>query len=200
MNNLSQYNKVRSQLRAGDLVMFWGKSPLSVAIEWIDAGPSHSAIIRQPVTADSDATICQSTIQSGINGVQTDPLGATIAGYDTGGSVAALRLNDATRSKMDWEKFYAVIGANDGRVRYDVADLFEFLIRDVPALGARVAQSEHQTKMVCSAWVAAVLESCGVLTGINWTQVTPQQLVEMHIFRDYLPLLGKPKLSRFNTI
>jgi hypothetical protein len=54
--------------------------------------------------------------------------------------------------------------------------------------------------MVCSSWVTAVFESCGVLTGINWTQVTPQQLVEMHIYRDFLPLLGNPKPSRFNTI
>src|ERR1017187_3417357 len=89
MNNLTQYNRVRSLLRPGDLVMFWGRSPLSWAIELIDAGPSHSAIIRQPLTAESDVTICQSTIQHGHNGVQTDPLGATVAGYDAGASIAA---------------------------------------------------------------------------------------------------------------
>ena len=200
MNDLAQYNGVRSLLRPGDLVMFWGKSPLSFAIELIDAGPSHSAIIRQPFTPESDATICQSTIQNGHNGVQTDPLGATIAGYDTGASIAALRLDDATRSRIDWFKFYEVIGAAEDRVGYDIPDLFEFLIRDVPILGARVAQGEHKARMVCSSWVTAVLESCGVLTGINWTQVTPQQLVEMHIYQDFLPLLGNPKPSRFNTI
>ena len=201
MNNLTHYNGVRSLLRPGDLVMFWGRSPLSRAIEWIDAGPSHSAIIRQPVTDEgADATICQSTIQDGVNGVQTDPLGATIAGYDTGASIAALRLDDTTRSKIDWEQFYAVIGADEDRVKYDIPDLVEFLIRDVPILGARVAQGEHKARMVCSSWVTAVLESCGVLTGINWTEVTPQQLVEMHIYRDFLPLLGNPKPSRFNTI
>jgi hypothetical protein len=54
--------------------------------------------------------------------------------------------------------------------------------------------------MVCSSWVCALLERSGVLTGINWTQVTPQQLVEMRIYRDFLPLLGHPKPSRFNTI
>jgi hypothetical protein len=204
MNDLTQYNSVRSQLRAGDLVMFWGRSPLSRAIELIDAGPSHSAIIRQPVAADADATICQSTIQKWngveVNGVQTEQLGATIAGYDTGASIAALRLDDATRSRIDWEKFYAVIGAAEDHVGYDIADLFEFLIRDVPVLGVRVAQGEHKAKMVCSSWVTAVLESCGVLGGINWTQVTPQQLVEMRIYRNFLPLLGNPQPSRFNTI
>jgi len=200
MNDLAQYNRVRSLLRPGDLVMFWGTAPLAWAIEWIDAGPSHSAIVRQPLTAESDATISQSTIQNGHNGVQTDPLGAAIAGYDTGASIAALRLDDATRSRIDWERFYAVIGAAEDRVAYDIPDLFEFLLRDVPILGARVAQGEHKAKMVCSSWVTAVLESCGVLRGINWTQVTPQQLVEMHIYRDFLPLLGNPQPSRFNTI
>jgi len=204
MNSLTQYNRVCSLLRPGDLAMFWGRDPLSWAIELVDAGPSHSAIVRQPVTAEGDATICQSTIQKWngveVNGVQTDPLGATIAGYDTGASIAVLRLDDPTRSKIDWEKFYAVIGAAEDHVGYDIPDLFEFLIRDVPILGARVAQGEHKARMVCSSWVTAVLESCGVLTGINWTEVTPQQLVEMHIYRDFLPLLGNPKPSRFNTI
>jgi hypothetical protein len=170
----------------------------------VDAGPSHSAIVRQPVTAEGDATICQSTIQKWngveVNGVQTDPLGATIAGYDAGASIAALRLDDATRSKIDWFKFYEVIGAAEDHIGYDIPDLFEFLIRDLPILGARVAQGEHKARMVCSSWVTAVLESCGVLTGINWTEVTPQQLVEMHIYQDFLPLLGNPKPSRFNTI
>src|ERR1035441_3886021 len=119
MNDLTQYNRVRSLLRPGDLVMFWGRSALSSAIERIDAGPSHSAMIRQPLTAEADVTICQSTIQNGHNGVQTDPLGATIAGYDAGASIAAMRLADATRSKIDWFKFYAVIGAAEDHVGYD---------------------------------------------------------------------------------
>ena len=203
MNPLTQYNAVKSQLRAGDLVMFWGRSLLSIAIELIDAGPSHSAIVRQEASAVSDVVISQSTIQKwgGVerNGVQDEPLGATIAGYGPA-AIAALRLSNEVRGRINWETFHSVIGAADGRVEYDIPDLFEFLIRSVPVLGARVAQGEHKTKMVCSSWVTAVLESSGVLTGNNWTQVTPQQLVEMHIFRDYLPLLGNPKLSRFNTI
>src|ERR1035438_7526620 len=164
MNSLTQYNRVRSLLRPGDLVMFWGRSPLSLAIELIDAGPSHSAIVRQLVTDEgADATICQSTIQKWngveVNGVQTDPLGATIAGYDSGADIAALRLDDPTRAKIDWEQFYAVIGAAEDRVKYDIPDLFEFLIRDVPILGARMAQGEHKARMVCSSWVTAVLRS-----------------------------------------
>jgi hypothetical protein len=204
MNSLTQYNRVRSLLRPGDLVMFWGRAPLSRIIEAVDAGPSHSAVVRQGVHPDFDATICQSTIQKWngveVNGVQTDPLGATIAGYDSGADIAALRLDDPIRAKIDWEQFYKVIGAAEDRVKYDIPDLIEFLIRDIPVLGARVGQGEHKARMVCSSWVTAVLESCGVLTGINWTQVTPQQLVEMHIYRDFLPLLGNPKPSRFNTI
>lgn len=203
VNSLAQYNSVKQLVRPGDVVMFWGRGSLSVAIELFGGGPSHSAIVRQGVTDQGeDATITQSTIRTWngrrLDGVQTEPLGATIAQYS--GAAAVLRLSDEVRSRIDWQKFYEVIGASDGFVGYDIAGLFEYLVRDIPILGAQVAQGEHKSRMVCSSWVTAVLESCGPLIGINWTQVTPQQLVEMGIYRDWLALLGKPRLRRFNTI
>jgi hypothetical protein len=206
MNSLTQYNAVKGQLRAGDLVMFWGREPLSTIIELYEAGPSHSAIVRQPVTDQGeDAKISQSTrptilTAGSLNGVQTEPLGVTLAGYGAGATAAALLLSDEARSKVDWEKFYAVIGASDGFVQYDVADLFEFVLRGFPILGAHVGQAEHKTKMVCSSWVTAVLTASGLLTGIDWTKETPQDLVEMAIYSKWIPLLGKPKLSRFDSI
>jgi hypothetical protein len=54
--------------------------------------------------------------------------------------------------------------------------------------------------MVCAAWVGAVLTACGVLEHINWTQLTPQNLVEMKLYKDYVVLYGNPKLVRFNTL
>jgi hypothetical protein len=200
MNDLTQYNAIRGRLRPGDIIVFWGRAPLSLLIEFFDAGPSHCAIVRQPLTADGDdVTISQSTIQHGVNGVQTDPLGWTIAAYGAG-EIAALRLDDATRAKIDWQKFYKTIGAAEGSVQYDTADLVEFLLRDIPVLGVRAAQGEHKTKMVCSAWVTALLEASGVLRGIDYTATTPQQLVEMRLYSDCLPLLGNPHPSQFNTI
>src|ERR1017187_1805940 len=128
MNSLTQYNGVRSLLRPGDLVMFWGRSPLSLAIELIDAGPSHSAVIRQPLTEESDVTICEPTIQGGRNCVQSNALGATIAGYDAGAWIAALGLDDATRPKIHCEQFYAGIGAAEDLHGHGIPGLCEFLL------------------------------------------------------------------------
>lgn len=204
MNDLTQYLAVRPQIHAGDIVVFWGRGPLSWAIELMDDGPSHSAIVRQPLTDQGeDAMIIQSTIQTWdgkkVNGVQTEPLGQTIAGYGPG-SAAVLLLDDATRAKIDWFQFYQMCGASDGFVTYDIADLFQFLAREFPIFGHWVFQGETPRKLVCSAWVVALLESCGVLTGIDYAEATPQALVEMKIFKGWLPLLGEPKLTRFDTI
>jgi hypothetical protein len=199
VNSLTQYSAAKGQLRAGDVVVFYGTALTSRAIELFATGPSHVAIIRQPVAEGADVKICHSTIDHGVNGVQTEPLGEIIADYGPV-SVAALRLSDAARKRIDWFEFYKVIGASDGFVKYDVANLFDFLIRDIPVLGARVAQGENKTAMVCSSWVTAVLEASGLLTGINWTKVSPQDIVEMHIYEGSVPLLGNPKLTRFNTV
>lgn len=196
MNSLAQYNAVKHLIRPGDVVLFWGTSLLSATIEAFDAGPSHSAIVRQGVSDQGqDATITQSTIQrwNGVelNGVQTEPLGATVAGYDSRAAIAVLRLRQDIRARIDWHSFYEIIGASDGFVGYDIAGFFEYLIRDIPVIGAHVAQGEHKTKMVCSAWVVALLTGCGVLLGIDWTQTTPTDLLRMAIYEDALPLLGR---------
>ncbi len=200
MNDLTQYNTVKASLLPGDIVMFWGKGLLSHAIELASDGPSHCAIVRQPLTMGSDATIVESTIDGKLNGVQTHPLGSRVENYDAGAAIAVLRLSAAARAKLNLFRFYGFIGAAEGHVRYDTPDLVEFLLRDVPILGARLAQGEHKAEMVCSSWVTAVLEKCGVLSNINWTQAMPQQIVEMALYEDWVPLLGNPKLKRFNTI
>lgn len=209
MNSLEQYNKISHLLRPGDVVVFrdfWLNSPLSAAIELLDPTESHSAIIRQPVIGSIDATIVESTrpvilSKTSHNGVQTNPLGATLAGYGPNSSAACLRLSAPSRAKIDWFKFYSFIGQCDGFVKYDVAGLFDFLLREVPILGTRVAQDENQTAMVCSAWVCALLIKCGVLEGMNWSKVSPQDLIEIGIYeKDSIPLLGSPKLVRFNSL
>jgi hypothetical protein len=202
MNDLAAYNAVKSKLRPGDIIMLWGASPLSWAIELFSgSGPSHCQIVRQAARGDADVMVTESTIENGRNGVQAHALGLRIATYDRGGRFAALRLSDEIRAKIDWFEFYKFIGEIDGSVKYGTVDLFEYLLREVPILGHYLFQDEHKSTMVCSSLVVAVLEKCGVLRGINWTTASPQQIVEMAIYQpDPLPLLGKPKLKRFNTV
>jgi len=200
-NDLTQYNLVKKQLRAGDIIVFYGKSPLSRLIRLFADGPSHCAPVRQPVTDQGeDATVVQATIENGRNGVQTEPLGATIAGYGPV-DVAALLLSDAERAKLDLFKFYQFIGECEDRVKYDVGGLFEFLLRGVPIIGERVAQEEKQNVMYCCAWATALLVKSGAISPtINWSKTRPQDLVEMGIYKDWVVLAGKPKLARFNTL
>ena len=49
--------------------------------------------------------------------------------------------------------------------------------------------------------LAGVLEAAGVLRGINWSKITPQDLVEMKLYRQCVQVLGKPAiLRRFNSV
>jgi hypothetical protein len=191
---------VENQIRAGDVVVFYGGGFISRLIRLCAEGPSHVGVIRQPATEGRPPRLIESTRQDGRNGVQTNPLPKTLATYPPNSSAAVLFLRDEVRALIDWQKFYAFCGQAEDTVRYDTEGLFEFFLREVPILGVRVAQEEHKNKMVCSAFTTALFEACGVFRGMNWSKMRPQDLVEAGIYSHYLPLLGKPKLTRFNTL
>jgi len=204
LNNLTRYFDVRDQIRAGDLIAFQGSGPLSGLIEAFSAGPSHAGIIR---VIDRDAAgakvvkMVESTIEGGRNGVQTNRLSQRLADYDEGGRAWWLPLADDVHQAIDWFKFYQFIGGAEDHVRFDTGGLFEFILRGLPIIGARIGQAEHRDRMVCSGFATAVLEAAGVLRGINWSKVSPQDLVEMKLYRQCVQLLGKPAVLRnFNSL
>jgi hypothetical protein len=198
---VSQYTDVRNKLRPGDIVVFSGVQPISWLIKFYSNSPVTHAGIVTDVFGASDVQLSESTIENGKNGVQTNPLSTTLAGYGRGSSASGLLLRDEIRAKIDWTKFYAFITACTGQVKYDVKGLFLFLAASAPLFGQFVSQSEDPKQMFCDAWVIAVLEACGVLCGINYRKMKPQDLVEMALYQPApLPLLGNLKLKRFNTI
>lgn len=199
MNDLAQYNAVRHTIRAGDVIVDYGTAPISRLIRLFAPGPSHCAFVRWPMIGGMDVEICESTIENGKSGVQTNALGNEIAYYGCPVAAAVLYLSDATRKRIDWFKFYEIIGAAEDHTKYDTVGLFEYLLRDVPILGPRVAQAPPKDKYVCSAWTSAVQEFCDATYGVNWSQATPQQIVEMDIYKGWAPLCGKPVLTRFNS-
>lgn len=203
MNDLTQYVAIHDQIRSGDLIAFQGTGLISGLIEAFGNGPSHVAIVRgvDHDTSVKVVKIVESTIEDGRNGVQTNRLSERLASYDTGGRAWWLPLSDEVHKQIDWFKFYQFIGASEDHVKYDVGGLFEFIARGLPVLGARIGQKEHQDQMVCSGFVTAVLESCGVLRGINWSKVSPQDLIEMKLYRTSAQILGTPGALRdFNTL
>lgn len=196
MNPLNQYLSVRNKLRPGDVVVFWGnaRNPLSGLIElFTSGGPSHTAIVRQPAIEGMDVMITQSTLDRAGNGVRTNPLSETLASY-LSGSAAALLLNDGTRSRIDWQKFYAYIGSIDHIVKYNVAELFAFLLPEA------LDRGQPQAKRVCSVTVGSILAACGAISHVNWGELRPQSIVELGIYSTWLPLIGKPQPKNFNTI
>lgn len=199
---LINYQKVRLRIQPGDVIAFSGTGFLASLIEAFSGSRlSHVAVVRQAAHDPSDATIIESTITDNRNGVQTNPLGDRIANYDDDGRIWWLPLSQQIRQMIRWDKFWEFCGAADGIVGYDTPGLFEFLWRSIPFLGPRVAQKENEQRMVCSACAVALFEACGVLRGINYSKVTPQDLAEMRLYARYVQLAGKPaKIRNFNTV
>jgi hypothetical protein len=202
MNDLTQYRAVKDQIRPGDLIVFLGRSPLSWLIWLFASGPSHVAPVRQGSHHGSDVTIIESTINGDRDGVQTNPLEPIIAGYD--GAIAWLPLTDEIHNGIDWQEFYRFCGSAEDFISYDIGGLVEFLARDVPVIGPRVGQEQHTDKMVCSGWAVALYKTSGkkigLMRGINWSEVSPQDLIEMKLFKKLVPLVGTPRLRRFNSV
>jgi hypothetical protein len=190
-----------SQIRAGDIIAFQGAGVLSGLIEAFSAGPSHIGIIRQSWHPNAITILMsESTIDGARNGVQTNPLADRLANYD--GAAFWLPLSEEVHEAIDWFKFYQFIGGAEDFVKYATNDLFDFILRDLPIAGVRLWQQEDRARMVCSGFVTAALEAAGVLRGINWSKVSPQDLVEMKLYRgDAVQLVGAPAtLSQFNTL
>lgn len=199
MNDQSQYESVYRRMLPGDLIVFWGRGFLPWAIRLFASGPSHCGVVRQSWHQNAPGvTLAESTIRNGRDGVQTCDLEGRLAEYE--GSARWLPLSREARAALDWQGFYAAIGEMEDIVRYDKIGLAEYLLQLIPVAGRRWWQSEHPDVMVCSAFVVAVYERARLLRGVNWSRVTPQDLCEMRLFSDSIPIVGRPpKIRRFNS-
>jgi hypothetical protein len=205
-NDLTQYNAVAPKMRPGDSIFFRGNAVISHAIKLFAPGPSHCAVVRQAAREGKDVKIIQSTIEGNLNGVQTSNLGETLANYGAGSTAIWTPLSDDARGKIDWFQFYEFCGASQDHVSYDKVGLVEFVLREIPIIGPVVSQDEKQNTMFCSAWSTALYTKSGLLRGINWTKVSPQDLFEMKLYDRLVYILGNPtetnnfNTTRFNTI
>lgn len=202
VNDIKRYTEVRAQLQPGDVIAFAGRAPISYLIHLVTGSPiSHAAIVRQGSHYGSDVTVAESTLDSHGNGCRTTALGMMLATYEDGAKAWWLPLATEVRRLLDLQKFYAFIGACDRIVHYDVAGLFGFLGRELPIVGPYICQSPDPAKMFCDAYVIATLEAAGVLRGINERKMTPQDLVEMKLYREAVQLIGAPaRVKRFNSV
>ncbi len=186
--DLKQYEANKTLLQRGDLVFFWGSGLLSRLIEFFGNGPSHVVIVES-VRADGTVWIAESTIHNGIAGVQRQSLAELIAGYPSGSKAGAMLLDDFTRGRADWTKLTPFVDSLiAGKTGYDIAGLLKFLAPE----GLRESQVNDR-KMVCSSVIAAIYQRVSVLYGVPYSQVGTQWLIEMNIFKQFVPLMGNPK-------
>ncbi len=189
MNSIVQYEAVKTQLRPGDLVFYWGSGLLSRLIELLSGnGPSHVQIV-EAVLPDGTVMIAESTIENGASGVQRHALAESIAGYPAGSKCGAMLLDDFTRARADWTKLTPYIDALvAGKLGYDVLGLLKFLAPE----GLRESQANDR-KTLCSSFIAAVYQELGILFAVPVSQVSPQWLISMRIYKLFVALMGKPK-------
>ena len=153
------------------------------------------------IACSSDVVITESTIHNGKSGPQSRPLSGLLAEYGKDCQAWWLPLSDDVRKAFDLFQFYKFIGESEGAVRYDVPGLFGLLARSIPILGPRICQGESAKRMFCSGYAVDCLEHAGALRGINYSKTSPQDLAEMHIYREYVQILGAPgKIARFNSV
>jgi hypothetical protein len=140
--------------------------------------------VRQPISRTTDATIIESTIDAGRNGVQTNPLGARLASYPKGSRVSWYPLNAETRVRVDLEAFYACCGANDGITHYSIQQLVQFLLPDW--IDQRVVPKDAD---VCSVWAATALRAAKAAPDITPWRMKPSDVIALPIFNPGVPIL-----------
>jgi hypothetical protein len=205
MTNL--YQVIRPFIKPGDVFAFGGGGFISGAIKLLTrSAVSHVATAYKErcvtETGEHEVMIIESTTLSGKKGVQVNPASERIAEY--GGSVWWLPLSDDTRQRTRWDRFVTFLRLYEtNQIPYDYRQCLRMAwapLTHVPGLGF-LRNHEDLSKVYCSELVAAALEfSDGLPPGYNCSDVSPQDLCELGLYRDCVQLTGKPQtIRRFNT-
>jgi hypothetical protein len=191
---MTTYKETAPTMRPGDIIAFHGVALISDLIDEVSRSPiSHIATVRQAARGAYDVVITESTIDGGVSGPQSHPLGQVLAAEYAAGRAWLVRLAESTRARVDLEKFYAFIGACEGSVHYDIAGLFGFLERKLPVLGHYLCQKENPREMFCDAYALAILEADGgEPLDIDWREQTPQEFLDLPLFGECVQIWGAP--------
>ena len=192
---------------AGDIIAFGGKGFLSDAIERLSGSKlSHVAmVLDERLTVDGKAQTClnivESTILNGQNGVQINPLAARLAMCGEGERVWVLRISDAVRGFLDWDRLWAFAMARVNRDRYNVLELGAYVARMIPIVqDLPLWYKPNSHEEVCSELVAELL-AAGGLPGLRPYETSPQGIAELKIYAGCTQLIGKPAVIReFNSL
>lgn len=206
----ANYDAVRNEMKAGDIIAFSGKGNFSELIKWATrASVSHVGIILQSKLLIEGSPqsgffnqIIESATLGNFSGVTISRLSDRLATYD--GEIWWLPLSDAVRAKLDGKAFYDFL-LHQERKPYDmpqaVKSALDTLDR-VPILGKATYNLEDFSQFFCSELAAAALEAGGAIPSLNASEVTPIDLCMFAIYQDtYYQLKGDAKeIKGHNTL
>jgi hypothetical protein len=206
----AKYEKVRDDMKPGDIIAFSGKGHFSEIIKWATRAPvSHVGIILQSQILDMEKgdnrffnQIIESTSLKNFSGVTINRLSDRIRTY--GGEMWWLPLSDGSREKLNRKKFYDYLLRQD-RKPYDMPQAIKSALDtldNVPLLGKATHNKEDFSKFFCSELATAGLKKGGVISRINSSEVTPIDLCKFKIYKDgYHQIKGRKKLLKgYNTL
>ena len=202
---LPLYAAVRNQMRPGDIIAFSGRAVISRIIQIFTHSPvTHVATVRQAMhqNGPDDVLVTESTISKTRNGPQTNRLSDVLTtDYGIGSQAAWLPIKNRLRPQIDLQRFYAFIGGVEDHCKYDITGLVLYAATFLPFAGPLIERSEDPTQMFCDAYSIAIFEASGLLRGINYRKMIPQDLCEMGLYERSVPILGRPlQIRNFNTL
>lgn len=186
-------------LLPGDIIGFEGTGFLSDSIGFFTGSVlSHVAMVFEQSAGHT--IITESTIYGNKDGPQYNDLAARLATYDAKGRAWALRLDPKIRAMLDFDKMWKLAAAKVGKDKYNKIELLQYVLRDMPVTHFIPAMYKADpNREVCSEWATELL-SAGGLPNLDPPVTSPQKLAEMKIYRDYVQMMGTPRvIKKFNT-
>lgn len=204
----NQYDKVRLEIRTGDIFAFGGKGNFSELIKTVTrANVSHVGVALVSAMADGGerVQIVESTSLDGFSGVCISQTSKRLPAYD--GEVWWLPLGGQARAAVNQSgrAFEDFLLGQIGKP-YDMSQAVKAGIDLLDRFGPG-HNREDFSKLFCSELAAAALENVqafGPGISINCAEVTPIDLCMFQIYAGTAPILlkGDPKtrIRAFNTL
>lgn len=170
---LEDYSDVRHEMKPGDLICFGGMGWVSKLIKWrTRSNISHVGVVAKVNDKHDRVMVMESTSLNGRKGVQMNRLSKRVEQYN--GHVWWFPLSDRTRESFDVQKFWEFLWEQDGK-SYD--------FWQAPMSATLFWAREDFGKLFCSELVAGAYEASGILPDINASEITPDDLARMRMYR-----------------
>jgi len=202
---VATYRKIRGKMKPGDIIAFSGKGHFSEIIKWATrASVSHVGIILQSKLLIGETPqdgffnqIIESTSLNGFSGVSITRLSDRVAKYS--GEMWWLPLSDNARARLKGKEFYDFL-LHQKRKKYDMPQAVKSALDaldNVPLLGKITHNVEDFSRFFCSELAVAGLETGGVISSINASEVTPIDLCKFSLYAEnYYQLKGREKVIK----